>query len=196
MTDHNARQAGLTDERIRAIHRSVPNHHIDFARAIEREVLAAHSADARNGEGVAMTPERINELGRVSFGRDWDERAYGVHTDSARHFAAAIEQEVRALLAARAVPAPYNWNAVGELGKDARRKRAEWAESLKPSALAPAAQADGAMLWSLNHELGTALSEARLPKITRQQTAALMALVNAALGQQSAVPAGKRGSDQ
>jgi len=58
MTDHNARQAGLTDERIRAIHRSVPNHHIDFARAIEREVLAAHSADARNGEGVALTDEQ------------------------------------------------------------------------------------------------------------------------------------------
>ena len=35
---------GLTDERIRAIHRNVPNHHIDFARAIEREVRALLAA--------------------------------------------------------------------------------------------------------------------------------------------------------
>jgi len=46
-TNTTARQAGLTDERIKAIWRSVPNHHIDFARAIERAALAAHSADAR-----------------------------------------------------------------------------------------------------------------------------------------------------
>ncbi|MDM8356582.1 hypothetical protein [Pandoraea communis] len=54
------------------------------------------AAQSAGQEAVRLTPERINELGRESFGSDWDERPYRFHTDSARHFARAIEQAILA----------------------------------------------------------------------------------------------------
>jgi hypothetical protein len=76
MTDNTtARQAGLTDERIHEIFypsgSATPNQLLiarGIARAIEREVLAAQSADARNGEGVALSDAEINEVTMSALG--------------------------------------------------------------------------------------------------------------------------------
>ena len=64
MTDHNARQAGLTDAKIDEIAApflqlgdgDTEHDTIDW-RGFARAVIAAHSADARNGEGVALAQE-------------------------------------------------------------------------------------------------------------------------------------------
>lgn len=78
MTDHNARQAGIT-EALNYLQMGIANlelgngvHMIDFRNA-ERAILAAHSADARNGEGVVLTDEQckrafdvwLDEIGRA-----------------------------------------------------------------------------------------------------------------------------------
>lgn len=108
MTDHNTRQAGLTDERIREIHRSVPNHHIDFARAIEREVLAAHSADARNGERVVLTDEQRKRAFDVWLDAERKRREFGVNIEEQRGFCSGFAAACALFegLAAPAAPAP------------------------------------------------------------------------------------------
>ena len=63
MTDHNARQAGLTEVERGTLQAAIenlrggatdPEARFRIASNIER-ILAAHSADARNGEGVVLT---------------------------------------------------------------------------------------------------------------------------------------------
>lgn len=74
MNQDNARQAGLTDERINVIYQDQIKgrmkgdgqpFHNRYARAIEKAVLAAQSADARNGEGVALTYEQAFQIGQM-----------------------------------------------------------------------------------------------------------------------------------
>ncbi|WP_186425061.1 hypothetical protein [Cupriavidus metallidurans] len=69
MTDHNARQAGLTDAKIDEIAApfltlgdgDTEHDTIDW-RGFARAVIAAHSADARNGEAVALTDMRWRDV--------------------------------------------------------------------------------------------------------------------------------------
>lgn len=78
MTDHNARQAGLTPAQVDTIAlrcginvnalRGLTRWQLeDFAAAI----LAAHSADARNGEGMALTDADIESIFYPSGGADY-----------------------------------------------------------------------------------------------------------------------------
>ncbi len=77
MTDHNARQAGIT-EALHYLQMGIANlelgngvHMIDFRNA-ERAILAAHSADARNGEGVALTEDQWIALAGSHGDSDWN----------------------------------------------------------------------------------------------------------------------------
>lgn len=232
MTDHNARQAGkwhLIDPHGKIVateascvkawariegYKPTIEGLLGYEQKGWRVECAAHSADARNGQGVALTDEiseRVSKMRNALYAianSDPDGYVYELRVMAAK----AWEESLT--LAAPAAPAPHaNCPAPVDATEAAEREHlgcahcntgiyaapapklplarpGRWrdGDECEP-ALAAAAQADDAVLWSLNHELGAALSEARRPKITRQQTTALMALVNAALGQQSATPA-------
>ena len=141
MTDHNARQAGLTDETLyQAVLDCLMNHGMqhtedtgsgekyplvdklcapgddtiktgkeeveilaeDIVDAIGPMLLAAHSADARNGEGVALTDEEIESEWRMSTAKAWvrDGQALTAEPRHLRKFARGIF--TRAILAAPA----------------------------------------------------------------------------------------------
>jgi hypothetical protein len=156
MTDHNARQAGLTeiakaawdeawklafDDGIAAGHplgRSYLDRDAEWADSDVVARLAAHSADARNGEGVAVELIELLRAIRPEFGavgsRDVDVRAQQNRIDR------AIE-----LLAAPAAPAPKDCFATGECSNVIHHCRdlpnCEPKARMK-AAPAPAAQAD------------------------------------------------------
>lgn len=113
MTDHNARQAGIT-EALNYLQMGIANlelgngvHMIDFRNA-ERAILAAHSADARNGEGVVLTDEQCKRAFDVWLDAERKRREFGVNIEEQRGFcsgfAAACALYER--LAAPAAPAP------------------------------------------------------------------------------------------
>jgi hypothetical protein len=108
MTDHNARQAGLTEEQLDVAITAFNEFPCPMGGSVCRfpnreqmraALLAAHSADARNGEGVAVELIELLRAIRPEFGavgsRDVDVRAQQNRIDR------AIE-----LLAAPAAPAP------------------------------------------------------------------------------------------
>jgi hypothetical protein len=131
MTDHNARQAGLTADQIIALlgesdeegnvrmmvaNASVYQKEFTLTRletvtilnrivALEdafRTVFAAHSADARNGEGVALTDALADAM--YDAGRRYFRRELVVWKQEARAFLSAHTD----LLAAPAAPAPID----------------------------------------------------------------------------------------
>ncbi|WP_244785470.1 hypothetical protein [Cupriavidus pauculus] len=111
MTDHIARQAGIT-EALHYLQMGIANlelgngvHMIDFRNA-ERAILAAHSADARNREAVAM--QVLREI--IAHDDAWEKETQTsrVSTSRADEYLAefmALKDKARALLAAPAAAA-------------------------------------------------------------------------------------------
>src|ERR1041385_5300664 len=105
MTDHNARQAGLTEHQwhevfaAKAINGAMLN--VRMAVEIVMEALAAHSADARNGEGVALTDDAIKVMAETYANRWQQSGAWNV-----RRCVENALYDARALLAAPAAQAP------------------------------------------------------------------------------------------
>lgn len=110
MTDHNARQAGIT-EALHYLQMGIANlelgngmHMIDFRNA-ERAILAAHSADARNGQGVAqgwkLVPVEPTDEMAVAFAEAWFSKVRPIDDCMMNDAYAAM------LDAAPAAPAPH-----------------------------------------------------------------------------------------
>lgn len=143
MTDHNARQAGLTAERealqyvvdcweaaeIEGLPSALADaryggagevasqladlieRRISYGIERARAILAAHSADARNGDGVALTDEIAKEIWAEICelpDRYWSEFEKEACISNFGEFLGCVERvmERRALLAAPAAPAP------------------------------------------------------------------------------------------
>ncbi|MBY4730780.1 hypothetical protein K6V90_09570 [Cupriavidus pauculus] len=103
MTDHNARQAGLTvAERttIQAAKRLADSMGNTWLSSDLETILAAHSADARNGEGVSLTDEQRDAIRHAVVILDHREN-FGPNSPSR-----IASRVLTALLAAPAAPAP------------------------------------------------------------------------------------------